>query len=285
MFIDEAGKAASNSLSWPIYRLQAMIRFEFERSALRRTDAVQPLVDQRHRNRCVVERVDSYMELMSVRSVISGVGVPMQQWKTVIVWAMSAVTLNSLRVTFVRIVRREKRVPASCPLENLRKNRPPSVLIHGREPFDALARLRRRRNPIMIAGYEIPLPVQLSGPCNRPLDRPECEITEMQDDRIHGDCLVPAADQFSIHLVGGIKRPLRKFANARMPEVSVSRHEVHDVKVELWVAIGFERTQLGDQSTSELQRHGPNGLDIRGSHVVRQLIHIRAKSEHSYPSR
>lgn len=73
-----------------------MMRFEFELRALRRTDAVQPLVYQRHRDRCVVERIDTDMELMSVRSVISDVGVPMQQWKTVIVWAMSAVTLNCL---------------------------------------------------------------------------------------------------------------------------------------------------------------------------------------------
>lgn len=72
-----------------------------------------PAIDERKGNRRVIKRIDTDVELVPVCTVIARVRVTMQQWQTMIVWAMCAVALDGLRVTLVRIVRCEQGAPAS----------------------------------------------------------------------------------------------------------------------------------------------------------------------------
>ncbi|MFT4210745.1 MAG: hypothetical protein QM626_02650 [Microbacterium sp.] len=85
----------------------------------------------------------------------------------------------------------------------------------------------------MIARNKKPPPVQLRGQCNALLDRAEREVAEVQHDVIGADEVVPSFDHDRVHLVDRCERPTSEFADPRVPEVVIARHEVNDVETEV----------------------------------------------------
>lgn len=225
------------------------------------------------------------MELVPAWTVITRVRVTVQQRQTMIVWAMGAVAVDGLRVALVRIVRSEKHPPMASPLNYLGKDRPARSLVHRGKSLDRSPRLCRRRHPIMIAGHKVLSPVQLSGPRYRSLNRSECEVAKVQNNGIRWDRFVPPTDQFSIHLLDGAKRSLRQLADTCMPEMRVRSHEVDAVKVESWVTIALQLSQLWSHASTRYQTSSerPATAPLSRPLNVSLISAPRARIRNGYP--
>ena len=89
--------------------------------------------------------------------------------------------------------------------------------------------------------------MQLRGDTDRFLDRAERDISEVEHHLCRTDRFVPAADEFSVHLVDRCERAIREFADPRVAEVGVRGDEVDLVEVEPRIQVHDDAPLAGDR--------------------------------------
>ncbi len=83
----------------------------------------------------------------------------------------------------------------------------------------------------MVARDEKPPTVQRRSQRHRIGDRPQGDITQMQDHVVMADSVVPSANELSVHLRSRCERAISELADSRMTEVRVGRDVVDPIEV------------------------------------------------------
>ena len=124
-------------------------------------EGVEPVVDISHRCRGVFPGVDPYMKAKRYRGHGGRVRVSVYQWDPVLGWAVLAESVVGGRV--VRMVRCPEWTTIPRTAQDLRKHGPAGRFVQWLHRFDASSRLRRSRDPVVVARDEQPAAVQLTG--------------------------------------------------------------------------------------------------------------------------
>lgn len=129
-------------------------RASWESLAFVASKAAQPLVNQRHRNRGVVERIDTYVELMAVRSFVSIMRMAVEKWQSAINGSVGGVTIQGLCVAPVRVVRRENSTAMPFAADDFGQYSPARTFVERSKSLDRLTTVCGRGDTVVVAWYK-----------------------------------------------------------------------------------------------------------------------------------